>query len=180
MSVGFKPPPPERQPRLEHVRDLWQMHRLQKPQAILTAAIFQTDTGLELRIGFSLTNLIHSELSRTGDGDVDTLVRALTDIARHPQVAPRATAPLPPPLAAMAVIPRLAKFSPKRAVPVAAAVGKVSGETVSAYPPGSPVIAADEVVSSEIVEYLRCLHSHGASFKGVSDPSFQTLKVLDK
>ena len=28
---------------------------------------FQTDTGLELRVGFSETNLIHSELSRTGD-----------------------------------------------------------------------------------------------------------------
>lgn len=36
-------------------------------QAILTAAIYRTDTGLELRIGFSLTNLIHSELSRKGD-----------------------------------------------------------------------------------------------------------------
>ena len=43
------------------------MHRLQKPEAILTAAICQTDTGCELRIGFSLTNLVHSELSRTGD-----------------------------------------------------------------------------------------------------------------
>ena len=43
------------------------MHRLQKPEAVLTAAIYQTDTGRELRIGFSLTNLIHSELSRTGD-----------------------------------------------------------------------------------------------------------------
>ena len=65
MSVRFSPPTPP--PRLEHVRDLWQLHRPQKPQAILTAAIFQTDTGLELRIGFSLTNLIHSQLSRTGD-----------------------------------------------------------------------------------------------------------------
>ena len=43
------------------------MHRPQKPQAILTAANFQTDTGLELRVGFSETNLIHSELSRKGD-----------------------------------------------------------------------------------------------------------------
>ena len=36
----------------------------------MTAAIFQTDTGLELRIGFSLTNLIHSELSRKGDASL--------------------------------------------------------------------------------------------------------------
>ena len=45
----------------------WQMHRPHRPQAILTAAIFQADTGLELRIGFSDTNLIHSELSRKSD-----------------------------------------------------------------------------------------------------------------
>ena len=67
VTVRLTPPTPPRQPRLEHVRDLWKLHRPQKPQAILTAAIFQTDTGLELRIGFSLTNLIHSELSRKGD-----------------------------------------------------------------------------------------------------------------
>jgi hypothetical protein len=67
VTVRLTPPTPPRQPRLEHVRDLWKLHRPRKPQAILTAVIFQTDIGLELRIGFSLTNLIHSELSRKGD-----------------------------------------------------------------------------------------------------------------
>jgi hypothetical protein len=71
VAVGFKPPPPERQSRLEHVRDLWQMHRPQRPHAILTAAIYEIDTGLELRVGSSLTNLIHSELSRKGDGPLE-------------------------------------------------------------------------------------------------------------
>jgi hypothetical protein len=71
VTVRFTPLTPPRQPRLEHVRDLWQMHRLQKPQAILTAAIYETDTGRELRVGFSLTNLIHSELSRKGDGPLE-------------------------------------------------------------------------------------------------------------
>src|SRR5688572_13401668 len=33
VSVDFKPPARERQPRLEHVRDLWQMHRPQRPRA---------------------------------------------------------------------------------------------------------------------------------------------------
>jgi hypothetical protein len=48
VTVRFTPPTPPRQPRLEHVRDLWQLHRPQKPQAILTAAIFRTETGYEL------------------------------------------------------------------------------------------------------------------------------------
>ena len=77
MSVGFRPSEPPRLPRLEHVRDLWQMHRLKRPQAILTAAIYQTDTGRELRVGFSETNLVHSELSRTGD---DPLLEKAEDL----------------------------------------------------------------------------------------------------
>jgi hypothetical protein len=53
------------------------MHRPHKPQAVLTAAIYQTDTGLELRVGFSETNLIHSQLSRTGD---DPLLERAEDL----------------------------------------------------------------------------------------------------
>jgi hypothetical protein len=34
---------------------------------MLTAAISETDTGRELRVGFTINNLIHSELSRKGD-----------------------------------------------------------------------------------------------------------------
>lgn len=83
MSVGFRPPEPPRLPHLLEVRQLWQMHRPQRPQAILTAAIFQTATGLELRLGFSESQLIHSELSRTGDAPLlaraDDLRQVLKD-----------------------------------------------------------------------------------------------------
>ena len=53
------------------------MHRPQKPQAILTAAIFQTDVGRELRVGFTIDNLIHSELSRQGDAPLEARAEGL-------------------------------------------------------------------------------------------------------
>jgi hypothetical protein len=71
VSVRFTPPTPPRQPRLEHVRGLWQMHRPQRSQAILTAALYQTDTGRELCVAFTIDNLIHSELSRKRDEPVE-------------------------------------------------------------------------------------------------------------
>ena len=86
MSVGFKPPAPERQPRLERVRDLWQMHRPRNRQAILTAAIFQTDAGRELRMGFTIDNLIHSELLRKGDGPLEARAEDLRDLAARVRV----------------------------------------------------------------------------------------------
>ena len=48
VSVGFKPPACERQRRLEHVRHLWQM---QRPQAILTAALFGPTQGMSCESG---------------------------------------------------------------------------------------------------------------------------------
>ena len=76
------------------------------------------------------------------------------------------------------MIPRVAKFSPRRAVSLDAAIGRVSAETVATYPPGAPVLAAGEVVSADVIDYLRCMKANGAVLKGASDPSFQTLKVL--
>ena len=114
----------------------------------------------------------------TSDDDLQAAIQALGQICSGPVRAARRTASVPPPLPEMAVIPRIAKFSSKRAVPLKEAVGKVCGETVATYPPGAPVIAAGEVVSAEIVEYLRCMKASGAVLKGASDPSFQTLKVL--
>ena len=78
----------------------------------------------------------------------------------------------------MAVIPRVGKFSRKRFVSLYEAVGEISGESIATYPPGAPIIATGEVVSLEVIEYLRCMKAHGAVLKGAADPAFETLKVL--
>lgn len=114
----------------------------------------------------------------TTEKDIERLVRALETIVQDGGHRARVVAPPPPPLPRMAVIPRVAKFAPKRAVYLRDAVGKVSGETVATYPPGAPIIAAGEVISWETVEYLRCMKRNGAVLRGASDPSFQTMKVL--
>ena len=114
----------------------------------------------------------------TDNQDVNTLLQALVEIIPATPRAVRAASPPPPRLPKMAMIPRLAKFCPKRTVDIATAIGEVSGETIAAYPPGSPVIVAGEIVTAEVVEYLCCLRSHEVPLKGASDPSLRTLKVL--
>lgn len=114
----------------------------------------------------------------TSDDDLDTLLHALTLICADDAANDLPPSPLPPAVPAMVVPPRAAKFGSKRTVPLSAAVGEVSGETIATYPPGAPVIAAGEVVSPDVIDYLRCMHGHGAVLKGASDPSFRTMKVL--
>ena len=80
MTVGFHPTAPGPLPRLEHIRDLWQMQSTAQAAARTDRGDFQTDTGLELRVGFSETNLIHSELSRTGDAPLLTRAADLRQV----------------------------------------------------------------------------------------------------
>jgi lysine decarboxylase len=114
----------------------------------------------------------------TSDRDTHRLYDAIADISRTSLRHQFVSAPPPPPLPQMAVIPRVAKFSAKRAVPLREAIGEVSGETVATYPPGAPIIAAGEVVSAETIEYLRLMARNGAALRGASDPYFETLKIL--
>ena len=119
-------------------------------------------------------------LMTPGTSDIDThrLHEAVETISRSSLHRRRVSLPPPPPLPQMAVIPRVAKFAPKRAVPLREAIGEVSGETVATYPPGAPIIAAGEIVSAETIEYLRTMARNGAALRGASDPYFETLKVL--
>jgi len=114
----------------------------------------------------------------TMESDLERLHESLVRIDRAGRARSPRSFPLPPPLPAMAVIPRTAKFSPKSTVLLRDAVGRVCGETISAYPPGAPVIAAGEIVSSEAIEYLRCLKRSGAALRGAADEQFETLRVL--
>ena len=64
----------------------------------------------------------------------------------------------------MALIPRVAKFAPKRPVPMATAAGRVAGETIATYPPGVPIIAAGEILEPRShSSYLREMQRYGAS-----------------
>jgi len=126
----------------------------------------------------TLRHLLFLLTPGTTESDLERLFASVARLDRVGHTRPSRSLPLPPPVPSMAVIPRTAKYSQKRAVPLRHAVGRVSGETISAYPPGAPVIAVGEVVSLEAIEYLRCLKDSGAALRGAADEHFETLRVL--
>lgn len=77
-----------------------------------------------------------------------------------------------------AMSPREAFFAPNRALPPAAAVGKVAAELVIPYPPGIPVLAPGDVISSEKITYLREGAVHGMYLSGPADPTLATIRVV--
>jgi len=126
----------------------------------------------------TLQNVLFLFTPGTTERDIATLYTELKTIVHTGSDAERIAVPAPPCIPHIAVLPRVAKFAAKSVVDAAAAVGRVSGETIATYPPGVPIVAAGEIISSDIVEYLQYMQSHGAVIKGASDPALQTFRVL--
>jgi lysine decarboxylase len=76
------------------------------------------------------------------------------------------------------VSPRDAFLGDSEAVAADAAVGRISCEAIAGYPPGVPSLLPGELVTAEVIAYLRALTAAGARLHGAADPSFQTVRVL--
>jgi len=77
------------------------------------------------------------------------------------------------------VSPRDAFFAPTRIVVMEAAIGELSAETISAYPPGIPTIVAGETITAEALGHLTTVKQQGGYITGCGDLTLQSLKVLN-
>ncbi|HEY3190171.1 MAG TPA: amino acid decarboxylase [Solirubrobacteraceae bacterium] len=84
----------------------------------------------------------------------------------------------PPRWGALAITPREAHFAPQERVPIAEAVGRVSAESLAAYPPGIPNVLPGERVTAATVDYIRAMLAQGCTIRGASDPSLQSIRVV--
>lgn len=57
--------------------------------------------------------------------------------------------------------------------------GRISGESVMAYPPGIPVLAPGEEITSGAIDYILYAKAHGSFITGMEDDSLETIKVLE-
>ncbi len=116
--------------------------------------------------------------------DVDHLVRGLQKLSvRTPsrredlidvhEQAAHTTEQLPE----TAMTPREAFYSKQKAIPLAQAVHRVSGEIITPYPPGIPVIMPGERFSQEIIELLATVKRSGCPISAV-DSSMATVRIV--
>ncbi len=87
--------------------------------------------------------------------DVDRMMNALDLLARDtPSESSKDRLDLPA-VGEFRMIPRDAYFAPSEVVDAAAAVGRISADTLAAYPPGIPNIMPGELFTGEIIEFLQ-------------------------
>jgi arginine/lysine/ornithine decarboxylase len=77
-----------------------------------------------------------------------------------------------------AVTPQEAFYAAKESVALASALGRVSSEFVMCYPPGIPIVAPGELVTPQILDYIRYAKDKGCSMTGPEDSSIEYLNVL--
>ncbi len=76
------------------------------------------------------------------------------------------------------VLPRTAFFGPKESVTASDAVGRVSAEQVTPYPPGVPTLVPGERITQPVVDYLRSGVAAGMVIPDATDASLETFLVV--
>lgn len=104
-----------------------------------------------------------------------TLPSPLTGSGTDPAAMLRLPAPGPAKLTA-----REAFLSPTRVLPAEQAVGRISADTLAAYPPGIPNVLPGEVITAEAVRFLqRTATAPNGHVRGALDLGVTRLRVVD-
>ncbi|AXE53968.1 aminotransferase class I/II-fold pyridoxal phosphate-dependent enzyme [Aurantimicrobium sp. MWH-Uga1] len=113
--------------------------------------------------------------------DADFFVSSLVSLA-----APEGTSsslatevlPLPAP-GEMKILPRTAFFAARELVSAEEAIGRISADSLAAYPPGIPNVLPGEVITTDVVEFLQAIASGpGGYVRGAHDSAVSSFSVV--
>lgn len=111
--------------------------------------------------------------------DIAMLVSALESIAEnHQDGTPLPSAAEPPGRFQCAMSPRDAYFAVPEIIPWDDAAGRISAEMLDIAPPGIPLIRPGEIITAELLDYLRQIRLSGALIQGLPDDDTETLAVI--
>lgn len=75
--------------------------------------------------------------------------------------------------------PQKAFFSKKLSLPIKDSVDRICSEFVMCYPPGIPILAPGEMITSEIIHYIQYAKEKGCLVTGTQDMSVENINVVD-
>jgi lysine decarboxylase len=117
-----------------------------------------------------------------GAGSVPDVPRVLAALHALPDQG-AANAPLLglPESGPTAMTLRQAYFAPAELVPADDAVGRISADSLAAYPPGIPNVLPGEVLTADVVKFLRATAtSPFGHVRGAADPTLDHIRVLSE
>ena len=118
--------------------------------------------------------------------DVDRLMTALTAVADEAdllrargETTDQGGFPSLPAAGTLRMLPRAAFFGESDVVTAEAAIGRVSSDTLAAYPPGIPNLVPGEEITPETVSFLQAVAASPTGYvRGAADPAVATFRVV--
>ncbi|MDD5923442.1 MAG: aminotransferase class I/II-fold pyridoxal phosphate-dependent enzyme [Clostridia bacterium] len=110
--------------------------------------------------------------------DIERLVGALADIKRlyqrdHAKLFSKEYInPI------VVATPQQAFYADKESLPLEDTCGRICSEFVMCYPPGIPVLAPGEKITSDVIDYIKYAKEKGCSMQGTEDSAVERLNVL--
>ncbi|GAA2609033.1 ornithine decarboxylase [Actinomadura fulvescens] len=125
---------------------------------------------------------ISAQLTYADDKDTAaTLLTALRDLVDHAaelRGGPEVNVAGPGDLQLeLVVLPRDAFFGPAEQVPADEAVGRVSAEMLTPYPPGIPAVLPGERITAPVLDYLRSGVAAGMVVPDAADPELGSVRA---
>ena len=110
--------------------------------------------------------------------DIERLISALSEIKRRfgKSETGMLTQEYITPI--VAETPRKAFYADKISLPLEKSAGHVCTEFVMCYPPGIPILAPGELITEEIIEYIKYAKKKGCQMLGAEDINIEHLNVI--
>ncbi len=147
----------------------------------LAKAAFELDAGIDLEL--SSENLIVAifglgePASVAGARLLAALEEVVANLGQSGAEQPHGRLAPPPPWGELALTPREAFLGAQEVVAFERAAGRVSAESLAAYPPGIPNVLPGERLTRETLDYIAESVRHGGHVRGSSDRGLGTLRV---
>jgi arginine/lysine/ornithine decarboxylase len=110
--------------------------------------------------------------------EVERLVSALAEIRRRYQTDGTGLLSQEYIDPVVVISPQEAFYAEKKSLPIEESEGRVCSEFVMCYPPGIPILAPGERITSEILDYIRYAKEKGCSMTGPEDPEIKRINVV--
>lgn len=78
----------------------------------------------------------------------------------------------------LAMVPTEAFYADFERLPLDECEGRISTESIMCYPPGIPILAPGELVTDEVLSYIKHAKERGSQMTGTEDPSVEYLCVV--
>ena len=136
------------------------------------------DFGVQVELG-DMYNILALISIGTSKHDVNKLIKSLVIISNITnekmydkkinikQIAPR-----------VKLSPRDAFYSMKESIDLDKSENKICAESIMAYPPGIPIVSPGEIITREIIDYIKLLKENNAHLTDMKDKELKTVLVV--